>query len=91
MDLISLPDTMVKTVVTEIGNSAAFSLLFILAAISGIIYLIHYLRRPRFDPTLHMERPPIEQRSIRPLPPASSYRDWEREQDKDKDGIPWNR
>jgi hypothetical protein len=84
-------DTSVQTIVATIGASPIMSFCLLLLAGLGAAVLIHHFRQPpRFDPTRHLERPPIEQKPARSLPPASAYVEWERQQDKEKDGVPWN-
>jgi hypothetical protein len=92
MDHVSLIDTSVQTAMSTIGGSPILSALALLLIAFAIYVLIDRLRQPpRFDPTLYMERPPIDHRPQRTLPPASAYTEWEAQQDKENDHIPWNR
>ena len=91
MQTPNLIDTMFQTVQATISESPAMFVILLIFGGIGLTGLIHELRKPpRFDPMRHMERPPIEGRPNRSLPPASAYIDWERQQDKEKDGLPWN-
>lgn len=82
----------VQTVGHTIGSSESMTLIVVLAAVIGFLVLIRHLRQPpRFDPTRHLERPPVEHQVTRPLPPASEYVKWEQGQDAEKDDVPWRR
>ena len=92
MQPINLLDASVKTVMETIAGSPIMSLCLLLFAGFGVLVLVHHFRQqPRLDPTLHMERPPIEHQPQRPLPSAEAFADWAtgRERQPEHRGIPW--
>lgn len=91
METPNLIDTIVQTAQATVSSSPAMFVMLLAFGGIGMAFLVHHLRKPPpFDPARYMERPPIENRPARSLPPASAYTEWERQQDKEKDGLPWN-
>jgi hypothetical protein len=92
MQPINIFDVSIRTVMDTIALSPIMSIFFLLFAGFGVMVIIHHFRRPpRFDPMLHMERPPIDHRPERPLPSADAFADWAtgKERQPEHRGIPW--
>lgn len=89
---VTLFSTTAQTVVQTLANDPLLSLIAIACIGFAFWLVIGKLKQPPvLDYTRYLERPPqpIQSRPQRELPPASAYRDWEKEQDKEKDGVPW--
>lgn len=89
---VTLFSTTVQTVVQTFADDPLLSLIAVACIGLSFWLVIGRLKQPpALDYTRYSERPPqiLEPRPRRELPPASAYRDWENEQDKEKDGVPW--
>jgi hypothetical protein len=87
---VTLLSTSVQTFVHTIGNDPILS--FFAIFLMGYGAYILFQRRvppPAFDPTRHIERPPLEHKPMRQMPSPGSFVDWERQNDE-KDHAPWN-
>ena len=92
MQPINILDVSVRTMMDTIAASPIMSFCLLLFAGFGVMVLVHHFRQPpRFDPTMHMERPPIEHQPQRALPSADAFADWAtgRERQPEHRGIPW--
>jgi hypothetical protein len=92
MQTTNLLDTSIQTMVGTLMASPIMAFCLLLFAGFGVVVLIQHFRAgPRFDPRLHMERPPIDHQPQRPLPAADAFADWAtgRERQPERRGIPW--
>lgn len=92
MQPTNILDVSVKTVMDTIAGSPIMSFCLLLFAGFGVMVLLQHFRQPlRLDPTLHMERPPVEHQPQRALPSADAFADWatSRERQPERRGIPW--
>lgn len=92
MQPTNILDVSIRTVMDTITGSPIMSLCLLLFAGFGFVVLLQHFRQPpRFDPLMHMERPPIEHQPQRPLPPPEAFADWAtgRERQPEHRGIPW--
>lgn len=72
-----------------LGSDASILVVLVFGGL-GFLILVNHLKHPPFDVTRHLERPPLENKPARPLPPARDYVQWEKQQDADKEGVPWS-